>query len=473
MTNKTRCMHIFKRDYRLTDNTSLIQASKEYDEIIPIFIFTYNQIRDNPYKSNICIKFLVESLTDLDKHLKKLGSRLHIYYGNEHHILKNIFSNNLDEIHAISFNNDYTPYAISRNNDIINLANQYNIKTIINDDICLFKQGTITTTNGKAYTKFTPFYNKCLSLNPRTPNKYKVNNFTSSRYIIKGHNEYTAPLASFYDENKIKHIKTPNKGGRTHALKILKALKNGKWNDYDDNRDFLMYETTQLSAYNKFGCLSIREIYYTVKKYLGINSSIIRQLIWRDFYYNLGEGNPHIFKGAMNEKFNNIKWNDNPTGWDAWIRGRTGYPIVDACMMQIKNTGFMHNRGRLIVSNFLSRILHINWQKGEKWFANNLYDYDPIQNNFGWQVNAAVSGTESRPLTQTILNPWIQSSKYDNDAEYIKRWIPGLKDVKPEHLHRWDLHYHKYNLSELNYVKPIVDYSIEKQKNIEMYRKYI
>lgn len=467
-----KCIHIFRRDYRIFDNTTLIKASKSYDEIIPIFIFTYKQIRDNPYKSDICVKFLVEGLQDLNKSLTKYKSRLRIYYGNEYKILENIIKNNPD-INAISFNQDYTHYAINRDTKIINLANKHNLKIVSDDDICLFTKGSITTTNGKPYSKFTPFYNKCLTLKPRKPNKYKVTNFCSSKLILKGYNEYTAPLASFYNENKIINIKTPNNGGRTNALKVLKEFKNDKWVDYDKHRDFLNYETTHLSGYNKFGCLSIREIYYTIKKYQGINSSIIRQLIWRDFYYNLGFHNPQIFKGSMSEKYNKIKWNINLKWWNAWVEGRTGYPIVDACMAEIKNRGFMHNRGRLIVSNFLTRLLHINWQRGEKWFASNLYDYDPIQNNFGWQVNASVSGTESRPLTQTILNPWIQSSKYDNNGDYIKQWIPSLKDVKAQHLHRWDLHYDKYNLSELNYVKPIIDYNIEKKKNIKMYKKYL
>jgi deoxyribodipyrimidine photo-lyase len=472
LKRKEKCIHIFRRDYRIIDNTSLIKASKEYDEIIPIFIFTYNQIRDNSLKSNICVKFLVESLYDLNNFLKMHKSRLRIYYGDEFKIIENLIKNN-EDIKCLSFNLDYTPYAKSRDIKIINIAKKYNINIISQDDYCIYPIGTITTGSGKPYTKFTPFYNKCLTLNPRLPNKTRITNFIYNKVKLEGQEEYTAPIESMYDYDIIKNIKSPEKGGRVEGLKILKDIKKGEWKDYNDCRDLLIYNTTHLSPYNKFGCLSIREVYYYIKESSGINSGLLRQLIWRDFYYNLGNVNPQIFKGAMSKKFDNIKWDTNSTGWDAWVRGRTGYPIVDACISEILNTGYMHNRGRLITSNFLVRILHQDWRHGEHWFAQHLYDYDPIQNNFGWEINAAVSGTESRPISQTILNPWIQSKKYDPNAEYIKKWIPRLKDVKPEHLHKWNLHHSKYDLKELDYLEPIVDYNKEKEKNIKLYLKYI
>jgi deoxyribodipyrimidine photo-lyase len=471
--SEKKCMHIFRRDYRITDNTSLISASKKYKDIIPIFIFTYKQIRDNSLKSNVCVKFLVESLEDLNKQLKHktYGSRLHIYYGDEFQIIENIIKANPD-IGAISFNQDYTKYAKSRDYQITKIAYKYNVEVISEDDYCIHPIGTITTGNAKPYTKFTPFYRKCLATPVRKVDTSQVR-FISNSVKISGYNEYTAPLESMYDSNMLKDVTLPEKGGRSKGLKILSRISRGDWDDYNSQRDLLIYKTTHLSPYNKFGCLSIREIFHIAKKSLGIDSGIIRQLIWRDFYYNLGDSNPQIFSGSMSAKFNKITWSTDTTKFNAWTRGRTGYPIVDACIAEIINTGYMHNRGRLIVSNFLTRILHQDWRKGEHWFAKMLYDYDPIQNNFGWEVNAAVSGTESRPLTQTILNPWIQSKKYDPQAEYIKKWIPELKDVKPEHLHKWDLHHSKYNLRDLNYIAPIVIYEDERKKNIELYRKYI
>lgn len=471
MTND--CIHIFRRDYRIFDNTSLIKAAKEYDEIIPVFIFTYKQIRDNPLKSDICVKFLIESLKELDADLQKnYNSRLRIYYGDEFEILNKILNENKN-IKSISFNKDYTKYSEERDNKIKDLCKSLNINIISEDDYLLHPLGDIKTTSGGVYTKFTPFYNKALELDVRLPDKYSINNFYSKNKKLLGYLEYTAPLESFYDYNKIKDIKMVEIPGRKAGLEILKLFKKGKWKDYDKNRDLLTYNTTHLSPYNKFGCISIREEFNFIKTNLGINSSIIRQLIWRDFFYNLSYHNKHIYSGSMNKKFNNINWPFNKKYWLAWTNARTGYPIVDACMNEIIKTGYMHNRARLITSNFLCRILSIDWRKGEHWFAQHLYDYDPAQNNFGWQINAAVSGTESRPLTQTILNPWIQSKKFDPNADYIKKWLPALKNVKTEHLHKWDIYYKNYNLKDINYLAPIIDYKDAKDKNIKLYRKYI
>jgi deoxyribodipyrimidine photo-lyase len=467
----SKCLHIFRRDYRLFDNTSLIEASLKYDKIIPIFIFTYTQIRDNSLKSDICVKFLVESLKDLNKQLGKHKSKLRIYYGDEYKIITNLLKSD-NNIKCISFNRDYTKYSENRDKKIKKIAEKHNVKIISKDDCTLHPLGTIKTTTGKTFTKFTPFYNKCLSIPVNKPNKHKITNLLSSNSKVNGHTEYTAPLESMYDNNKIKDIIPPEKGGRTNGIKLLNNIKKGLWNNYDKSKDLLIYNTTHLSSYNKFGCVSIREVFYFIKQTLGKKSGLLRQIIWRDFYYNLSAANLKIYDGALSEKYDNIKWKKSKTKLNKWIESKTGYPIVDACMREIKNTGYMHNRGRLIVSNFLTRILHQDWRQGEYYFAKTLYDYDPAQNNFGWQVNAAVSGTESRPLSQTILNPWIQSKKYDPDGKYIKKWLPELSSVNPKHLHKWDLHFDKYNLEELNYIKPIVDYTKEKEINIKLYKKY-
>jgi deoxyribodipyrimidine photo-lyase len=273
--------------------------------------------------------------------------------------------------------------------------------------------------------------------------------------------------------DKVNNVNMIEEPGRKSGIKILNEIKKGSWDEYDKKRDLLTYKTTHLSPYNKFGCISIREEFHLLKKHLGLKCGLIRQLIWRDFFYNLSANNHQIYSGSLVEKYRNIKWNNKKSYWDAWINGCTGYPIVDACMMEIKNTGYMHNRARLIVSNFLVRILSIDWRKGEKWFAQHLYDYDPAQNNFGWQINACVSGTESRPLTQTILNPWIQSKKFDPECEYIKKWLPNLLNVDNKHLHRWDLYFKNYKLKDINYVEPIIDYKKGKEENIKLYKKYM
>jgi deoxyribodipyrimidine photo-lyase len=210
-----------------------------------------------------------------------------------------------------------------------------------------------------------------------------------------------------------------------------------------------------------------------MKDKLGKDSGIIRQMYWRDFFYNLSYLHPEIYKGAMTTKYNNIKWENDLSKFKKWCDGKTGFPVVDACMKELNTTGYMHNRGRLIVSNFLVRLLHIDWRWGEKYFAKQLYDYDPAQNNFGWQTGAATTPTISRPLSQTILNPWIQSSNFDNQGYYIKKWLPELKDVNSKDLHKWNDSCKLYLEQGVKYLEPIIDYKKEKEYNLALYKKYI
>jgi deoxyribodipyrimidine photo-lyase len=210
-----------------------------------------------------------------------------------------------------------------------------------------------------------------------------------------------------------------------------------------------------------------------MKNKLGLDSDLIKQMVWRDFFYNLSYLHPEIYKGSMNIKFNNIKWDNDLSKFKKWCDGKTGFPVVDACMKELNTTGYMHNRGRLIVSNFLVRLLHIDWRWGEKYFAKQLYDYDPAQNNFGWQTGAATTPTISRPLSQTILNPWIQSSNFDKNGLYIKKWLPELNDVKSGDLHKWDVSCKLYLEKGCRYIEPMIDYKKEKEYNLALYKKYI
>ena len=173
-------------------------------------------------------------------------------------------------------------------------------------------------------------------------------------------------------------------------------------------------------------------------------------------------------------KYRHIKWKTDPIKFNAWCEAKTGFPVVDACMRELNTTGYMHNRGRLIVSSFLCRMLSIDWKEGERYFAQKLYDYDPAQNNFGWQVSGAnSSGTTSRPLEQTILNPWRQSIQFDKEGIYIKKWCPELENVKASHLHKWNEYAKEYIEKGIKYLEPIIDYNVEKEKNLKLYKKYL
>lgn len=492
----TVAIHIFRRDYRLYDNTTLIETCKTHDIVIPIFIFTPKQIDPqlNPYRSDNSVQFLCESLLDLDKQIKnakKDAYGLFVFYGDDITILESLIktislktiSLKTISLKTISFNADYTKYSQKRDADIAELCKKHGITCLIRDDICLHPPGTIITTTGKTYTKFTPFWRASASKDIRKPSSNPYNNYLTSGYLKSGITDHKNLIVKIEDIMKPGGIILRQKelnpdinvhGGREHGLAILSHIN--KWKDYNDEHDNLSWETTHLSAYNKFGCVSIREVYHSMHGKLGNSNGVIRQLFWRDFFYHLSAKYPEIYEHALNPRYRAIHWENNAKWWNAWKEGRTGFPVVDACMRELNSTGYMHNRGRLIVSSFLCRLMHINWQDGERYFASKLVDYDPAQNNFGWQVSGAnSSGTTSRPLEQTILNPWIQSAQFDRDGEYIKKWCPELTSVKASDLHKWfesDIS-GKWLSQGVKYLEPILDYKIEREKNLKMYKKYI
>lgn len=348
-------IHIFTRDLRIHDNTSLNYLSENSEYIVPIFIFTPEQITNNKYRSNNSIQFLCETLQELKKEIN-----ISIYYGNITTILKNIINN--IKINAISVTKDYTPFSIQRELDINKFCKKNNIDFICHEDYMLTGIDKIKNKSDKYYTKFTPYYN--------TAQKYKVRSCN-----------YNNSLTFYYLNNKIniydfykKNSDTIQKGGRNNALELL----NNNFNKYNETRNYLKNNTSLLSPYIKFGCVSIREVYFFIK-----NKEFRKQLYWRDFYYTIAYHYPQVFGNNMNKK--KIKWINDKDLFNAWKNGNTGFPIVDAGMRQLNTIGYMHNRARLITSNFLIKILHIDWKYGEQYFATKLVDYDPMLNNGNWQ----------------------------------------------------------------------------------------
>ena len=443
-------IYIFRRDFRTYDNTGLIECVKNSDKVYPIFIFTPEQINNNPYKSNNAVMFMIESLKELNKDIK-----VTFCYGDYIKVISDVVKNN--KIDNIYTNTDYSKYGIKRDKNIDKWCKKKNIKFHMFHDICLQVPGTVKTGSGKIYQKFTPFYNTCIKLNVDKPSRVVVKNITNAKtkYEIN-----MTKINSFYEENENINVH----GGRKEALKILRSI--GKYKSYGKSRNLLPIETTQLSAYIKFGCVSIREVFHIMKQKLGLKHDLIKQLIWRDFYYHLGYGFIERFRKSLKEKYDNIEWVNNPTLFKKWKEGNTGYPVVDACMRQLNEIGYMHNRGRLIVASFLIKNLQINWEWGEKYFAQQLIDYDVLVNNGNWQWVSG-SGADSQPYFR-IFNPWTQSERFDKDCEYIKYWLPELENLENKHIHQWDKYHEEY---EDVYIKPVIDYKKSREITLKMYKK--
>ena len=334
-------------------------------------------------------------------------------------------------------------------------------------DYYLTDPDAIRTSADGFYSKFTPYYDKCMELLkerkiaidlPRTRTGSMGSTIAIGKEIeLSGAKERFGSGAS---PQRLVH------GGRKLAQARLDSLPMSV-SDYEATRNDLSDETTQLSAYIKYGCISIREAYYAFKSKLDskASSSLIRQLFWRDFYAQLLYHHPNALTESMKPAYRNIRWPANTQGLlRAWKRGSTGFPIVDAGMRELAATGYMHNRARLIAASFLPKTLLVDWQDGEAHFARSLTDYDPASNNGNWQWVAG-TGTDSQPYFR-VLNPYLQSAKYDKDAVYIKKWIPELENVPAKDIHKWNV---KHTMYKVDYPGPIVDYTAQKEKALKLY----
>lgn len=315
-----------------------------------------------------------------------------------------------------------------------------------NPDALLSEPGRVMTDAGTPFVVFTPYHRRARQTNIPTPQRLSAGEFFRENIEFAGDKGLDAGLLDTRNENL--HVR----GGRDRGLSILKHI--GGLKDYDRLHDDAGADaTTSLSAHNKFGTVSIREVFHAIRQKLGdAGASIVRQLYWRDFFTQLAFFNPHVFGGALKRKFDALAWDNNEAHFNAWCEGRTGFPIVDAGMRQLNECGWMHNRARLIVGSFLTKDLHIDWRRGERYFARQLVDYDPCVNNGNWQWAASV-GADTRPIR--IFNPWLQQQKFDNHAVYIKRWVPELRELDARTIH----HLHEARPSALRaYPEPIIDH---------------
>jgi len=455
-------LFIFRRDLRLEDNTGLIQACQMSERVLPCFIIDNRQVGDtNSFRSYNCMQFMAQSLDDLQAQLEKKQAQLFIFLGTPKDIVQELIQDYA--INAVFVNKDYTPFSIERDSSLKKVCKKLGAQLLDYDDLLLHAPETTLKKSGEPYTMFTPFFRHAQSL--RTPEPYKfsyTNFFTQStatskikQHLITSQAMRTLLIPHF---NKALHVQ----GGTHNALAILKNI--AKYKDYAKTRDFPALSTTNLSAHHKFGTVSIRTVYSAIAKQLGLQSPLLRQLYWRDFYTVIAYYFPHVYGHAFRQNFDTLAWDYNIENFKRWCEGLTGFPIVDAGMRQLNATGFMHNRVRMIVASFLTKDLHINWLLGEKYFATQLVDYDPALNNGNWQWVAS-TGCDPQPYFR-IFNPWLGQKKFDPECIYIKQWIPELKNLTSKEIHTW---YKSYS-SKINYPKPMVDHALERERALKLYK---
>ena len=457
---------IFRRDLRIEDNSALdalAKASPEYP-ILPIFIFNPLQIDPdkNPYFCNASVQFMVESLKDLRS---ATNNSLVCFYGYDVQVLDAIKKKYV--IDAIAFNEDYTPFAKTRDEQIKKWCTLNNINIVTGQDYTLLPMKSIMSAAQTPYEIFTPFYKKCLRLLVSKP----VSHSRASHRFFKPTARMSNSLA-YNDLDKFYNYSLLMKGGRYHALEALDKVKSKYYIDYEKQRDIpSLDKTTRLSPYIKFGCVSVREVFYAFKETYGITHGLVRELLWREFYAHLIFHNEHMinpithtpnrpFKSPASHRM--VPWTSGKVGetyLQRWCAGVTGFPLVDAGIRQLLKVGWMHNRCRMVVAVFLTKDLMVDWRLGERFFAQHLIDYDPCSNSGGWQWCSPNTGVDPAPYLR-IFSPWSQAKRFDPEAKYIKTWIPELKHIPSKDIMNWDTMHDKHK-DMTTYPKPMVDHKTQ------------
>jgi len=448
-----KSLFLFRRDLRLEDNTGLIFALQSSETVIPAFIFTTEQIEKNPFKSDHCLKFMIESLIDLEHQVKEKGGKLFLFKGKPEEIVAKCRRElNID---ALIVNRDYTPYSRERDYQLEQTCATGGVPFYSFDDALLLPPEETLKTDGTPYVIFTPFFRNAVKriVPPPTANK-STNYFRGSIPFAEDKSIFPRPTV----ENRLA-------GGRSEGLKILNKLNSFK--EYGRLRDFPAEDcSTHLSPYLKFTVCSPREAYAAISRSLGPHHELIRSLYWRDFFTSIAFFFPHVFKGAFHPKYDKLPWSNDRKAFQRWREGVTGFPIVDAGMRELNETSFMHNRVRMITASFLIKDLHIDWRWGERYFAQTLIDYDPAVNNGNWQWVAS-SGCDAQPYFR-IFNPWNQQKKFDPECAYIKKWVPELRDMPPKAIHAWYDDRSRNGCGE--YPTPMTDHEGAAKKALQAYR---
>lgn len=450
-------LFIFRRDLRLSDNTGLNNALAQSEQVIPCFIFDPRQVTDtNKYKSDNALQFMMESLQELTDALHHKNGKLHLFYGKAEDAVKDILKHH--DIHAVFINRDYTPFSIERDIAIAQLCKKHGIAFKQSADALLNEPEDVLKKDGSHYSIFTAFYKKAVKIPIKQSEKQQLGSF------FNGKLDNAKPQTIF--KKIATHINKAiaYNGGSSHGQLLLKHID--ALQHYKHDRDYPSVTTSHLSAHLKFGTVSVRQAYETIVKHLGYTHPLIKQLYWRDFFTHIAFHVPTVFGHPYHKKYAQLPWNYDKKLFKQWCQGTTGFPIVDAGMRELNETGFMHNRARMIVASFLVKDLHIDWLWGEKYFAQKLADYDPAVNNGNWQWCAS-TGCDAQPYFR-IFNPWLQQKKYDPECTYIKKWVPELEKYDATIIHNW---FKNNNIIIKNYPRPIVDHAKEAMIAKLMYKK--
>ncbi|MEQ8554121.1 MAG: deoxyribodipyrimidine photo-lyase [Cyclobacteriaceae bacterium] len=420
----------FRRDLRSHDNRGLYQALTSGLPVLPIFIFDKDILDELEDSTDARVTFIHRQIMRLHQTFRKIGSGLLVYHRKPFDAFKDLLEKY--DVKGVFTNEDYEPYARERDDMIRDLLTPRGVKFVQVKDQVIFSPEEILNEQGHPYKVFTPYKNKWRErLKPADYDQVASEQALDNLFQMPGPDPCSLASLGFKETS----IEIPS---TTFNEEIISR--------YHQNRDFPgLQGTTRLSLHLRHGTVSIRE---AVSKGVDLSDTWLNELVWREFYMMVLYHWPQVVDQAFKPQYDRIEWLNDESVFRAWCEGKTGFPIVDAGMRELNNTGFMHNRVRMITSSFLSKMLLIDWRWGERYFAEKLLDYELSSNNGGWQW-AAGTGTDAQPYFR-IFNPYTQTEKFDKDQTYIKKWIPELNsDAYPD---------------------PIIDYKMARQRALETYK---
>ena len=424
----------FRRDLRLHDNVGLYQAIQSGQPVLPIFIFD-QEILDKLPKNDARVTFLHEQLQQMRQELEnKSGSSLAIYHGTP----KQVFQNLIDtyDIVQVFTNHDYEPYAIKRDTDIKELleANDIGFKTF--KDQVIFEQNEVVKDDGNPYVVYTPYKRRWRE------------NFNPSTDLV----DYKIGFDHFIQKKNLPNLSLNEIGFQQAPISVPKfTVTKELILNYEATRNFPGKKngTSRLGPHLRFGTVSIRKM---VQKAIQEDNEVFwSELIWREFFMQILWHFPHTINKAFKPKYDRIQWRNDEGDFESWKKGETGYALVDAGMRELNQTGYMHNRVRMLVASFLCKHLLIDWRWGEAYFAEKLLDFELSSNVGNWQW-AAGSGVDAAPYFR-IFNPMTQIEKFDKQKSYINRWVPDLQ--------------------ELSYPTPIVNHKFARERCLKVYKEAV
>jgi deoxyribodipyrimidine photo-lyase len=459
-----RGLHWFRNDLRLEDNLSLNSLLETVEEWAAVFVADPKLV-SGPGASSKRLCFLADSLKRLSEQLGERDVPLVFLSGDPEQQLPRL----MDQLHAsvLSYNESITPFGRKRDGRVAVAVERDGGRIISERDHVVFSASDIRTAKGTAYAVYTPYRNawwrrfKDVGPEPRRVNSWPkpiAKLEASDHDVFSGLEDLTEGIPD---------------GGAIAAHERLRSFLETGVENYETDRDRPdMDGTSRLSPYLRFGCISVRECFYqaieaslTEPSLRAGSTKWLDELIWREFYSAVLEENPRVLRGNYRSEFDSLSWRSSAMEFEAWCAGQTGYPIVDAGMRQLKETGWMHNRVRMVVASFLTKDLLMDWREGERFFFEHLIDGDPASNNGGWQW-AASTGTDAQPFFR-IFNPTRQGERWDPNGEYVRRWVPELRDLPDRGIQNPAA----FERISRDYPLQIVDHSERRVAALEMYRK--